>query len=79
MGQGRHVATYDIEFIRRIDGKAEAIALDVVRLVSDEVASVIAEAGELFKKLTVVPRANGYRIRESDGAVVYEFVEATDA
>jgi hypothetical protein len=33
MGQGRHVATYDIEFIRRIDGKAEAIALNVVRLV----------------------------------------------
>jgi hypothetical protein len=29
------VGTYDIEFIRHIDGKAEAIALDVVRLVGD--------------------------------------------
>jgi hypothetical protein len=73
------VGTYDIEFIRRIDGKAEAVALDVVRLVGDTVASVIAEAGELFKKLTVVPRPNGYRIRESDGSVVYEFVEEPDA
>jgi hypothetical protein len=39
----------------------------------------MAEADELFKKLTVVPRPNGYRIRESDGSVVYEFVEAPDA
>jgi hypothetical protein len=58
------VATYDIEFIRRIDGKAEAVALDVVRLVGDKIASVIAEANELFKKLAVVPRPDGYRIRE---------------
>jgi hypothetical protein len=71
------VATYDIEFIRHIDGKAEAIALDIVRLVGDTIASVIAEAGELLKKRTVVPRPNGYRIRESDGAVVY-FVEEPD-
>ena len=48
-------------------------------LVGDTIASVIAEADELFKKLTVVPRPNGYRIRESDGSVVYEFVEAPDA
>ena len=70
---------YNIEFIRRIDGKAEAVALDVVRLVGDTIASVIAEADELFKKLTIVPRPNCYRIRESDGSVVYEFVEAPDA
>jgi hypothetical protein len=70
---------YDIEFIRRVDGNAEAVALDVVRLVSDTVASVIAEADELFKKLAMVPRPDGYRIRESDGSVVYEFVEAPDA
>jgi hypothetical protein len=69
---------YDIEFIRRIDGKAEA-AVGVVRLVSDKVALVIAEADEMFKKRTVVPRANGYRIREINGSVVHEFVEASDA
>jgi hypothetical protein len=73
------VGTYDIEFIRRIDGKAEAVALEVVRLVGDTIASVIAEANELFKKLAVVPRPDGYRIREGDGTVVYEFVEAPDA
>ena len=46
------MGTYDIEFIRRIDGKAEAVALDVVRLVGDTIASVIAEADALFKKLS---------------------------
>jgi len=70
---------YDIEFIRHIDGKVEAV-LDVVKLVSDTVASVIADADELLKKLSVVPRPDGYRIRrESDGSVVYEFVETPDA
>ena len=32
---------YDIEFIRRIDGKAEALALDMVRLVGDRLAAVV--------------------------------------
>ena len=70
---------YDIEFIRHIDGKVEAV-LDVVKLVSDTVASVIADADELLKKLSVVPRPDGYHIRrESDGSAVYEFVETPDA
>jgi hypothetical protein len=70
---------YDIEFISRIDGNAEAVALNVVRLVSDTVALVIAEADEMLKKRTVASHANGYRIREINGTVVHEFVEASDA
>lgn len=63
---------YDIEFIRRIDGKAEALALDVVRLIADSVTGVITQAEELFRKLDTVPRPDGFRIIEG-GEVVYEF------
>ena len=67
---------YDIEFIRRIDGKAQTLALDIVRLVSEGVTDVIIKADELFRR-AATPRPDGYRIRETDGPVVYEFLEAT--
>lgn len=63
---------YDIEFIRRIDGKAEALALDVVRLIADSINGVVAEAEQLFRQLNTVPRPDGFRIIEA-GKVVYEF------
>lgn len=66
---------YDIEFIRHLDGKAEALALHTIKLVGDSLAAVITQADELFGSLPVSPRPNGYRIRETDRTVVYEFVE----
>ena len=68
---------YDIEFIRRVDGKAETLALDMVRLVSDSFTNVIVKADELFRQLGVMPQPDGYRIRDSGGAVVYEFLPKT--
>jgi hypothetical protein len=67
---------YDVEFIRRIDGQAEALALDVVRLIADGLAGVIAHAEDLYRKVDTVPRPDGFRIREGDGAIVHEFYEA---
>ena len=68
---------YDIEFIRRVDGKAETLALDMVRLASETVANVIIKADELFRQLVAAHHPDGYRIRESDGPVVYEFLPKT--
>ena len=70
---------YDIEFICHINGKPEALSTDVVRLVGQGVTSVIERAGELYRTLAIVPRPTGFRIRESDGAVVYEFIEPQGA
>ena len=67
---------YDIEFIRRVDGQAEMIVHEMDRLIGEQVAEVIIKANELFRQLAVTPRPDGYRIREMDGPVVYEFVEA---
>jgi hypothetical protein len=65
---------YDIEFVRRIDGKAEALALDMVRLIGDHLSAVVIQAEELFRKFNTVPRPDSFRIVES-GVVVYEFTE----
>jgi hypothetical protein len=65
---------YDIELIHRIDGKAEALALDMIRLVGDGLAAVVIQAEELFRKFETVPRPDGFRIVEN-GVVVYEFAE----
>jgi len=66
---------YDIEFIRRIDGKAEMIAQEAVSLVGESLAVVISQARDLYRRFEVVPRPDGFRIVES-GAVVYEFAES---
>ena len=66
---------YDIEFIRQIDGKAEALALEVIRLVADQIAVVIEQASELYRRQDTVPRPDGFRIRDSDGAIVHEYLE----
>jgi hypothetical protein len=68
---------YDIEFVRRVDGTAETLALDMVRLASETVDNVIIKANDLFRQLAVVPQPDGYRIRQSDGPVVYEFLPET--
>ena len=70
---------YDIEFIRHVDGKAETLALHVIKLVGENVAEVVAQTERLFKQLGVVPRPDGYRIRGDDGVVVYEFPEPSNA
>ena len=71
--RGRQLV-YDIEFIRHIDGKAEALALGMVRLIGEHLASVVTQAEDLFRKSDTVPRPDGFRIVES-GVVVYEFAE----
>jgi hypothetical protein len=75
---GRDVMVYDVEFIRRIDSRAQTLALDVVRFASEGVTDVIIKADELFRQKGVTLRPDGYRIRETDGSVVYEFLEATN-
>jgi hypothetical protein len=70
---------YDIEFLRRVDGKAEMIAHEVVRLVGEQLTEVIIKANELFRQIAVAPIPDGYRLRGSDGSVVYEFVGAPKA
>ena len=65
---------YDIEFIRDIEGKAEALALEVVSLVgSESLAAIIHRAEELYHTLDTVPRPDGYRIRENCGEIIHEF------
>ena len=65
---------YDIEFLRRVDGKAEMMAHDIVRLVGEQLAEVIIKANKLFRQIAVAPVPDGYRVRESDGSVVYQFL-----
>ena len=66
---------YAIEFIRRIDGQAEATALEVVSLVADRIAGVINEAEQLYRSRDTVPRPDGFRIRDNAGDVIHEFSE----
>jgi len=66
---------YNIEFIRRIDGQAEALALGVV---GEGIDAVIMRAEELYSKFDTVPRPDGFLIRES-GVVVHEFHETQNA
>jgi len=66
---------YDIEFIRQLDAKAEAQALEVIRLVADEISLVIQQATQLYRRFDTVPRPDGFRIRDNEGTIVHEFVE----
>ena len=66
---------YNIEFVRHIDGKAEARALDVISLVGDAIAPIIERAEELYRNADMVPHPDGYRIRDADGEIVHEFNE----
>lgn len=66
---------HDIEFIRHIDGKAEALALEVISLVDDGITAIIERAKELYSDANTVPRPDGYRIRDADGKIVHEFHE----
>jgi hypothetical protein len=66
--------TYEIEFIHHLDGQAEALAMDAVRLIGDGgIAAAITAAEQLFRELDIVPHPDGFRIRESDGAIVHEY------
>jgi hypothetical protein len=49
----------------------------MVRLASETIDNVIIKANDLFRQLAVVPWPDGYRIRQSDGPVVYEFLPET--
>src|SRR2546423_14144223 len=64
---------YDIEFIRRVDGKAEMMAQDIVRLVGEQLSEVIIKANELFRQIALAPVPDGYRVRESDVFCVCRF------
>jgi hypothetical protein len=65
---------YEIEFVRHLDGQADALAIDAVRLIGDgSIAAAINAAEQLFRELNVVPRPDGFRIRERDGAIVHEY------
>ena len=71
---------YDIEFLRRVDGKAEMMAQDLVRLAGEELTEVIIKANELFRQIAATPVPDdGYRVRESGGSVVYEFIREAHA
>ena len=64
---------YDIEFIRRVDGRAEALALDIIRIVGKSLSAVIGRAEELYRTIDTVPRPDGFRIREAGGMIVHDF------
>jgi len=65
---------YKIEFIRHLDGQVEAPVIDAVRLIGDGgIAAVVTAAERLFRELNTVPPPDGFRIRESDGAIVHEY------
>ena len=68
---------YDIEFIRRIDGKAEMIAQEAISLVGESLGTVTTQARDLYRRFEAVPRPDGFRIIES-GAIVFEFAESPD-
>jgi hypothetical protein len=70
---------YDIEFLRRVDGKAEMMPQDMVRLVGEQLTEVIIKANELFRQIAATPVPDGYRVRESGGSVVYEFLHKPSA
>jgi hypothetical protein len=70
---------YDIEFLRRVDGKAEMMAQDLVRLAGEELTDVIIKANELFRQIAATTVPDGYRVRESVGSVVYEFIPEANA
>ena len=70
---------YDIEFIRRVEGKAGALAVHVVQVVADRLAPVIARANETLHGIDTVPRPSGFRIRDIDGAILHEFDEGQPA
>ena len=68
---------FDIEVIRRIDGKGEMIAQEAISLVGESLVMVTAQARDLYSRCEAVPRPDGFRIIEG-GAVVYEFAETPD-
>jgi len=70
---------YDVEFLRRVDGKAEMMAQDMIRLAGEQLTEVIIKANELFRRIAVAPVPDGYRVRESNGSVVYEFIHEPNA
>ena len=70
---------YDVEFLRRVDGKAEMMAQDMIRLAGEQLTEVIIKANELFRQIAVAPVPDGYRVRESNGSVVYEFIHEPNA
>jgi hypothetical protein len=70
---------YAIEFIREVDGNAAEQALGVTQLVSDGIMGVVEQAEALYRKLDTIPRPNGFRIRDDDGATVHEFHERETA
>src|SRR5215212_3879792 len=63
---------YDLEFLRRIEGKAEMMAQDFGRLIGEQLTEVIIKPNELFRQIAVAPIPDGYRLRGSDGSVVYD-------
>jgi hypothetical protein len=66
---------YGIEFIRHVDGKEEALTLEVIRLVADKITVVIEQADALYQRHETVPRPDGFRIRDNDGVIVHEFTD----
>ena len=65
---------YQIEFVCHIEDKATV--LDRVTIVGvGDLAAVVAEAEELFRRLETLPRPDGFRIRENDSVIVHEHHE----
>jgi hypothetical protein len=70
---------YDIEFICQAVGRAEALAQDTYSLVGDNLASIVERVEALYRELAIVPRPDGYRIRENGGDIVHEYRERQNA
>ena len=70
---------YNIEFIRRVDGRAGAPGLSGIQVVADGLRGMIAQAEKLYRQANVVPRPDGFRIRDAAGGIVHEFYEPRNA
>jgi len=63
---------YAVVFFRRIDDRAEEMALGIVSLVADGIAGIVA-AEALYRSNHTVPRPDGFRIRDGAGEIIHEF------
>jgi hypothetical protein len=47
----------------------------VITLIADTLVGVISQAKDLYERTDLLPRPDGFRIREGGGDVIYEFRE----
>jgi hypothetical protein len=62
---------YEIEFIRRVPGRDEPQIIDTYNMTAERIGEVIHRAGLALHAGRFRVRPETFRIRESNGSVVY--------